>query len=194
MSVNIRQQGDYELFETPHDHQILVLDHKQYFAWVRGQQGEILVGSDSDHNKDAACQKGRYYFADFEDEADFQDMPHLFLQDGRSYDSLVLPKGLPSSKGDRQRVIRNEKDVGKKSLERALQEANKGDARSTATSKQKSTRHGERSQDAEPFSNYDEMNADEVAERAQQLDKRKQDHVRRYEKAHKNRKTVLQAL
>ncbi|MDP0500214.1 MAG: hypothetical protein Q7P63_08935 [Verrucomicrobiota bacterium JB022] len=122
MSVKIRKQGDYELFNTTHDHQILVLDEERYFAWVRGQQGEILVGSDSDHQKDDSCQRGRYFLVDFDDEEDFQDMPHLFLQDGKSYDSLVLPKGLPSKKGDRQKVIRNENDVGKKALERTLRE------------------------------------------------------------------------
>lgn len=57
-SVTVQAQGQYELFETMDQHSILVLNNKQWFAWVQGQQGEILVHSDADHQKDRTIQKG----------------------------------------------------------------------------------------------------------------------------------------
>src|SRR5215207_259330 len=80
MSVKVEDKGHYELFETTNGNHILVLNGERWFAWVEGQQGEILVHTDSDHEKDHTIQEGEFYLADFEDDPNYQDNPHLFLQ------------------------------------------------------------------------------------------------------------------
>ncbi len=40
---HVKDQGQYELFETDHHHQIWALNGKQWYAAVKGQQGDILV-------------------------------------------------------------------------------------------------------------------------------------------------------
>lgn len=82
MPVKVKQQGQYELFETSHKHRILVLDDKQWYAAVEGQQGDILVHSDSDHERSRTLQKGVFYIIDFKDDPKFNDVPHLFLEKG----------------------------------------------------------------------------------------------------------------
>ena len=52
MAVKVEDRVHYELFETTRGHRILVLNDERWFAWVEGQQGEILVRSDPDHEKD----------------------------------------------------------------------------------------------------------------------------------------------
>jgi hypothetical protein len=79
MPAKVQEQGHYELFNTSHQHHILVLNDKQWFAWVQGQQGEILVHSDADHQKQHTLQTGQFYLVDFEDDPTYKDMPHLFL-------------------------------------------------------------------------------------------------------------------
>ena len=43
MSIKVEDKGHYELFETTNGNHILVLNDERWFAWVEGQQGEILV-------------------------------------------------------------------------------------------------------------------------------------------------------
>ena len=64
MTVKINDKGNYELFETTRGHHILVLNGERWFAWVEGQQGEILVHTDSDHEKDHTIQEGEFYIAE----------------------------------------------------------------------------------------------------------------------------------
>ena len=40
MRGELKKEGKYELFETTHQHQILSLDNKEYYALVEGQQGD----------------------------------------------------------------------------------------------------------------------------------------------------------
>ncbi len=47
MSADVKDEGDYELFETTRGHRILVLNGERWFAWVEEQQGELLVHSGS---------------------------------------------------------------------------------------------------------------------------------------------------
>jgi Protein of unknown function (DUF2795) len=116
MPVKVQAQGRYELLETTHQHRILVLDHKQWFAWVQGQQGEILVHSDADHQKDHTIQQGQFYLIDFEQDPTFKDMPHLFLQKDDSYEEVMLPNGLPTEKDHQKKVIKNEHRLPKDEL------------------------------------------------------------------------------
>ena len=82
MRGSVIKHGHYELFETTKGHQILTLDESEWFAVVEGQKGDIIVHSDSDHERKKTLQKGEFYLADFEDDPEFQDMPHLFMQAG----------------------------------------------------------------------------------------------------------------
>ena len=105
MPVKINDKGRYELFETTRGHRILVLNDEQWFAWVKGQQGEILVHTDSDHEKDHTFQEGEFYLADFEDDPNYRDMPHLFLQNGDRFEEVILPNGLPTEQDKQKKVV-----------------------------------------------------------------------------------------
>lgn len=104
MSCNITKEGTYELFQTPNDNRILVLN-EEYFAIVEGDQGEILVGSDSNHEHEETLKKGSFKLVEFEDDERFQDTPHLFMKHDNHYDEAILPRGLPSEKGDREKYV-----------------------------------------------------------------------------------------
>jgi hypothetical protein len=116
MPVKVQAQGQCELFETTHQHRILVLDHKQWFAWVQGQQGEILVRSDADHQKDHTIQEGQFYLVDFEHDPTYRDVPHLFLQEGGRYEEVMLPNGLPTEKDYQKKLIKTDNTLAKGEL------------------------------------------------------------------------------
>jgi hypothetical protein len=119
-SVKVQQQGQYELFETAHQHRILVLNQNQWFAWVQGQQGEILVHSDSDHRKAQTIQKGRFYFVDFEHDPTYKDMPHLFLQKGDHFEEVMLPNGLPTEEDHQKKLVKIDNTLPEGELEAYL--------------------------------------------------------------------------
>ncbi len=122
MSVNVEGKGRYELFETTHGHRILVLSDKQWFAWVEGQKGEILVLSDSDHEKDHTIQEGDFYLADFQDDPKFQNnQPHLFLQKGDEFKELIVPNGLPTENDSQKKVVSTDDAISKDELMEHLQ-------------------------------------------------------------------------
>jgi hypothetical protein len=122
MSVKIKDQGQYELFETTKHHKILVLDNKQWFAAVKGQQGDILVRSDSDHEAERTLQKGHFYFLDFKNDSKFNDVPHLFLENGEKYQEVVLPNGLPTAQDTQKRVVWTDETLRKAELEAYIKE------------------------------------------------------------------------
>lgn len=127
MRGKLEKQGQYELFETTHGHQILTLGHKNWYAVVEGQQSDLLVGSDSDHQKKKTIWQGDYYLADFEDDPQFKDMPHLFMQDGKQFHEFVLPNDLPQEKGDQVRLIRTDKKLSEdKVMQHVKGKGNKG--------------------------------------------------------------------
>jgi hypothetical protein len=117
MPAIVREKGHYELFETNHHHRILVLNNRQWFAWVQGQQGDILVLTDSDHQKARTLQQGQFYLVDFEDDPKYKDMPHLFLQDGDRYQELMLPNGLPTEQDRQKRVVKTDEPLPREKLE-----------------------------------------------------------------------------
>jgi len=117
VSANVREKGNYELFETTHGHRILVLNDKRWFAWVEGREGEILVLSDSDHEKDHTVQEGEFYLAEFEDDPKFQNnQPHLFLQKGDHFQELIVPNGLPTEDDNQKKVVSTDDTVAKDEL------------------------------------------------------------------------------
>jgi len=122
MSVDIKDRGQYELFETPQEHKILVLNDKKWFAAVKGQQGDILVRSDSDHQKGRILQEGRFYFVDFKDDPKFNDVPHLFLEKGEKYQEVVIPNGFPTKEDMQKRVVWTDETISKDQLEAHIKE------------------------------------------------------------------------
>lgn len=116
MSTRVQDKGGYELFETTGGHRILVLNGERWFAWVEGQQGEILVHSDSDHEKDHTIQEGEFYLVAFEDDPNYQDNPHLFLQNGDSFQELIVPNGLPTNQDHQKKVVGTDKTVPQNEL------------------------------------------------------------------------------
>jgi hypothetical protein len=111
VSVKVEDKGHYELFETTSGNHILVLNDERWFAWVEGQQGEILVHTDSDHEKDHTVQEGQFYLADFEDDPKFQDNPHLFLQKEDRFEEAILPNGLPTEQDKQKRIVAADETV-----------------------------------------------------------------------------------
>lgn len=113
MRGKLKKEGKYELFETTKGHQILNLDDDEFYALVEGQKGDIIVKSDSDHKKGRSISKGKFYYADFEDDPEFQDMPHLFMEDENRYREIILPQGLPDNNDHQKKLIRSDKKVPK---------------------------------------------------------------------------------
>lgn len=114
MQGNLEKRGQYELFETTKGHQILNLNDKEFYAVVEGQRGDILVRSDSDHQKKKTVKKGNFYLADFDDDPEFNDIPHLFLQESKSqYREWILPKGTPSDSNYQKKLVRTDNKIGK---------------------------------------------------------------------------------
>jgi hypothetical protein len=117
MRGKLEKEGNYELFETANGHQILNLNNKNYFAVIGGQKGDILVATDSDHEKSKVLKKGRFYLADFENDPEFSDMPHLFLQEGNKYREWILPNHEPSEKDYQKKLVRTGNLVSKAKVE-----------------------------------------------------------------------------
>ena len=111
MSVKVEDKGHYELFETTNGSHILVLNGERWFAWVEGQQGEILVHTDSNHEKDHTIQEGEFYLADFEDGPNYQDNPHLFLQKEDRFEEAILPNGLPTEQDKQKKIVATDETV-----------------------------------------------------------------------------------
>lgn len=123
MSVNVEDKGHYELFETTHGHRILALNGERWFAWVEGQEGEILVLSNSDHEKGHTVQEGDFYLAEFEDDPEFQnDNPHLFLQKGDDFGGLIVPNGLPTEHDNQKKIVSTKETIGKGELKKHLEQ------------------------------------------------------------------------
>jgi hypothetical protein len=120
MPVSVQEQGDYELFETNHQHRILVLNNRQWFAWIEGQQGEILVRSDPDHVRDHTIQQGKFFLVDFEEDPNYKDMPHLFLQKGDHYQEAMLPNGLPTERDPQKKIVMTDKTLPREKVENDL--------------------------------------------------------------------------
>lgn len=127
MRGKLKKEGKYELFKTTEGHEILNLEDKEFYALVSGQKGDLIIHSDSDHKKQRSISKGKFFYADFNDDPEFQDMDHIFLEDGSKYRELVLPEGLPT-KNDHQKklVLTRDKIAEKKVKEHVKGEGNKG--------------------------------------------------------------------
>ena len=127
MRGKLKEEGNYELFKTTNGNDILNLDDNNFYALVKGQQGDIIVASDADHKKEKTLLKGKYYYVDFDNDPEFQDMEHLFMEDGDKYRELILPEGMPTSGDHQKKLIRESKKLSKvKVLEHVKGKGDKG--------------------------------------------------------------------
>src|SRR5688572_13315065 len=104
MTATVQRHGRYTMFETPRENRILSLGSDLWFAWVEGEQGEILVRSDADHERQRTLQEGEYYLVDFKNDESFTDVPHLFLERDGEFQEIILPNGLPTDDDAQKRV------------------------------------------------------------------------------------------
>ncbi|WP_373057625.1 hypothetical protein [Zunongwangia sp. H14] len=137
MRGKLKKEGKHELFRTTHGNQILNLDDKDFYALVEGQKGDVIVLSDEDHKKQSSLSKGKYYYADFQDDPEFQDMRHLFMEDGNKFRELILPEGLPTKSDTQKKLIRESKKLSKeKILEHVKGKGNKGSEKQYSDNKE----------------------------------------------------------
>ncbi len=118
MRGKLENEGHYELFETTHGNQILNLNDKHFFAVVKGQRGDILVGTNEDHKKDKTLKEGHFYLSDFDDDPEFRDLPHLFLQEGNKYREWILPNDKPTQKDYQKKLVKTGNLVPRSKVER----------------------------------------------------------------------------
>lgn len=117
MRGKLEKEGKYDLFETTKGHQILNLNNKIFFAVVEGQRGDILVGTDADHEKKKTVKKGQFYLANFDNDPEFRDLPHLFLQEGKEFREWILPNNFPTKSDFQKKLIRTNNLVPKSKVE-----------------------------------------------------------------------------
>lgn len=175
MSTTRSKTGKFKLLRTANGNRILRLKGglKGWYAWVQGNRGDLLVITDGNHDFDVAERKGKFAYAEFQDDPTFQDQPHLFLRkpNGR-YDHLVLPEGFPTHDDPQRKLIHIDEDL------------KKGEVREHVTSGGLDL----------PISNYDNRNADDLCAIVRDLSPPELKQIRDYEEQHAQRKTVLEAV
>lgn len=117
MRGKLKKEGNYELFKTTKGHEILNLEDRDFYALVTGQQGDIIVHSDQDHKKQRTVSSGKFYYADFRNDPEFQDMPHLFMEDGSKFRELILPEGLPTKSDHQKKLVKTKERLSKDKVE-----------------------------------------------------------------------------
>lgn len=127
MRGKLKEEGNYELYKTNHGHNILNLDDENYFAFIEGDKGDLIIKSDSDHKKQKTVSKGKYYYADFKDDPEFKDMRHLFMEDGEKFREVILPEGLPKESDHQKKLVKTDEKIPKdKVKEHVKGKGNKG--------------------------------------------------------------------
>lgn len=186
MTATVRRHGQYTMFETPSGNRILALGGDLWFAWVTGEQGEILVRSDSDHARDRTVQEGEFYLVDFQNDPSFTDIPHLFLEREGEFQEIILPNGLPTDDDTQKRVVATAKTTTREKLERAL-------AVSTGAAIPEPG-DGAIADRELPIPDYDELSVRGAKVRLDALSADELRRLRSYELEHKQRKTLVHEI
>lgn len=193
MTATVQRHGRYTLFETSRENRILSLGDELWFAWIKGQQGEILVSSDAKHEREQTIQQGEYYLVDFENDASFTDVPHLFLEREGEFQEVILPNGLPDGGDNQKRVVATEKTIDREELERHLAAAvastKSGEARTTEGGETRAT--GDREL---PIPDFDELSVRGAKPRLDALNADELRRLRDYEAENKRRKTLIHEI
>ena len=187
MTATVQRRGRYALFETPRQNRILVLGQDQWFAWVGGQQGDILVRSDRDHERDRTLQEGEFYLVDFENDPDFTDMQHLFLEKNGDFVEVILPNGLPTDNDSQKRVVGTEKTISRDKLTRHV--ATAGTTGESLAAERKGSFDHEL-----PIPDYDELSVRGAKVRLDALSPDELRILRAHEEQNKMRKTLIHEI
>jgi hypothetical protein len=127
MKSKLESEGSYELFQTAKGHLILSLNNKNFFAVIKGQKGEMLIATDSDHEKERTLKEGKFYLASFDNDPEFNDVPHLFLQEGNQFREWILPNDKPTQNDYQKKLVRTGNMVSMSKVEEHIKgSANKG--------------------------------------------------------------------
>ena len=190
MTATVQRRGRYTLFETPRQNRILVLGQDQWYAWVGGQQGDILVGSDRDHERDRTLQEGEFYLVDFVNDPDFTDMQHLFLEKNGDFVEVILPNGLPTDHDSQKRVVGTEKTISREKLTRhvPMTGATGATGESLAAERRGSLDH------ELPIPDYDELSVRGAKVRLDALSPDELRILRAHEQQNKMRKTLIHEI
>ena len=186
MSATVQRHGQYRLFETHQGNRILALGDGLWFAWVNGEQGEIIVRSDSDHERVRTLQEGEYYLVDFREDASFTDAPHLFLERDGEFQEMILPNGLPTDDDVQKRVVTTERTISRGELERHL--AVSGGVREEEGRVRSA---GDREL---PIPDFDELSVRGAKVRLDALSADELRRLRSYESENKKRKTLIHEI
>jgi hypothetical protein len=199
MTATVQRHGRYTLFETPNENRILSLGNDLWFAWVKGEQGDILVRSDEDHDRARTIQEGEYYLVDFQADPSFTDVPHLFLERDDHFQELILPNGLPTQDDRQRRVVETEKTMDRDELERNLAGSTRPEtSEERITGERPGTTGEERittGSDRElPIPDYDELSVRGAKPRLDDLNAEELRVLRAYEAENKKRKTLIHEI
>jgi hypothetical protein len=186
MTATVQRHGRYALFETPRENRILTLGSDLWFAWVKGDQGDILVRSDEDHERARTIQEGEYYLVDFQADPSFTDVPHLFLERDDHFQELILPNGLPTQDDSQRRVVETEKTMERDELERNLAGSTRPE-----TSEERITTTSDREL---PIPDFDELSVRGAKPRLDDLNADELRVLRAYEAENKKRKTLIHEI
>ncbi len=117
MRGNLEHHGIYELFLTSRGSQILNLNNRDYFTVVKGQKGEILVGTGTDHEKGRTVKRGRFYLAYYDNDPELSNLPHLYLEEGNKFREWILPNDKPTEIDYQKKPVKSGKLVSKTQVE-----------------------------------------------------------------------------
>lgn len=186
MTATVQRHGRYTLFDTPRENRILTLGNDLWFAWVKGEQGDLLVRSDDDHERARTIQEGEYYLVDFQADPSFTDVPHLFLEHDDRFQELILPNGLPTPDDTQRRVVETAKTLDRDELERNLA----GSTRPESGGERVTT-----GSDRElPIPDFDELSVRGAKPRLDDLNPDQLRRLRDYEAENKKRKTLIHEI
>lgn len=170
MSTKTKRTGKYELFKSTKGNDLLHLKRKGWYALIEGQKGEMIVQSDSDHQKQRTLQEGIYYIAEFEDDPEFNDVPHLFLEKGEKFKEYILPNGLPTSRDKQKKIIRSKRLVSKKKVETHLKSKKKAQEDEAGNLSKKTKKELYRIAKEKDISGRSKMNKAELVSQLQKTD------------------------
>lgn len=186
MTATVRRHGRYTMFETPGGNRILALGSDLWFAWITGDQGELLVRSDADHEQERTVQDGEYYLVDVHNDPSFTDVPHLFLEREGEFQEIILPNGLPTDDDIQKRVVAPDKTITREKLEREL-----AITTGAVTAEAGVSSAGDREL---PIADYDELSVRGAKVRLDALSADELRRLRSYELEHKQRKTLVHEI
>lgn len=186
MTATVQRHGRYTLFETPRDNRILLLGGDLTFAWIRGDQGELLVLSDEQHENARTLQEGEYYLVDFHADPSFTDVPHLFLERDGQFQGVILPNGVPTHDDTQKRVVDTGKTVERQELERYLAGETRGELSEPSVI--------DTTERQLPIPDYDELSVRGAKPRLDALSPDELRRLRSYEAENKKRKTLIHEI